>query len=120
MKYPNPAQEMLLALAEEHGIGEQVAGLLVGRRQSLLCNVPLSALLTARRSQIGISRSSMARRVGIAKSVLDDLEKGAPGVGKNPRLPTLRKLAVGYQLSLPQVLVAAIHSMEAAHRVRKN
>ena len=92
-----------------HGLRDQVAALLRDRPEPLLCAVPLSKLLTARREALGITRMELAQLAGMAHSRLFDYENATPGfLLKNPPIRTLEKLANAYQLPFPLVMSAAM------------
>jgi len=101
-------KELLLGLAEAHGVHVQVRELLQDRGQTKLQDWPLSRLLTRSREVSGFSKTEVARRGGPSRTVLLTLEQPTEKNRiRNPLLGTVLALSKGYQIPLALVINAA-------------
>ena len=100
---PDPAREMLLALAIFHGVPDEVAEAVKGKPSPRFQR--LDALLRDARVAQGLRLSDIHDRCGLSKSQLSFYENGQ---AKNPGLRTIRTLAYGYRLPLARVLISAL------------
>lgn len=97
---------MLLALAEQHGIEEQVAALLENKPP--LPKEQLGELLRQTRLSRGELCEEVHQRCNISRSQLGFYELGK--YPKRPGLRTLQAISYGYRIPFYRVLLAALNS----------
>ena len=97
---------MLLALAEHHGIGEEVAAAVKGKRGPK--REKLGPMLKAARLARGDNIKRVHERCNLARSTISDLEndesRAAPGIR------TIQALSYGYRVPFIRVLLAALNT----------
>lgn len=108
---------MLLALAEAHGIREEVAELVTAKAQRVAYeDDELGPLLSRHRKAYGYTMHDVHERSRISRSQISFYE-GANA--KNPGLRTVQALAYGYRLPFIRVMMAALNEINPRMNVRK-
>lgn len=107
---------MLLALAEAHGIQEQVAKALADTSGKVAHRgEELGPMLRRHRDVYGILIKEVHARSNISRSQLSFYESG---MAKNPGLRTLQALAYGYRLPFIRLLMASLNEINPRMSVR--
>lgn len=106
-------RQLMLALAQHHGVRNEVATLIVDRPDPPHAEVTLSALLRVARRAYGLSIADVIARGGPEKTVCGDFELGNRARFKNCKLSTLVRLAKGYSLPFPVIVSAALRQSGA-------
>ena len=121
-------REILLALAEMHGVRNRIAALLMDRPDPPQCRLPLHMLLRQHRVANGWTKEQVAARMNLPRKLVYELEAGRIDHKKNARMATLAAVAIGYQLPLGLILSATLRqagllpapgAVEKATRIRK-
>ena len=105
------AREILLALADLHGVRNQIAALLVDKPDPANSQEVLPVLLRASRHRLGLTIMGMSAKCGLSRSVLSCFEVGTFICYKNPRFQSMLKLAYGYEIPFPIVVASAMRQM---------
>lgn len=100
-------RELLVKLADYHGIGAEVRELVQDRPEPTLHKMGLPALLKKARDMNGRTVLGASKHGGLSNSVAQWHENH---VSVEPRIVTVVQLAVGYGLPYPVVLLAAMQS----------
>ena len=63
-------------------------------------SVPIGFRIRAARRERGLSQAALGARIGMVQTVVSNLERGV----HTPRMDTLKRIAQGLGLSLPELL----------------
>ena len=108
---------MMLALAEMHGLRDEVQALVDGLPEATEPDVgELGLLLRRHRNAYGYKIKDVHERSNISRSQLSFYESGQT---KNPGLRTIQALAYGYRLPFIRVLMASLSEIHPRMSVRK-
>lgn len=107
----DPARDMLLGLADQHGLGDEIAKLLKGRRRPR--RQVLSCLLKQRRRELGWNVDKIHERTNLSRSQIAGLETGRH---TTPGLRTVQALSYGYRISFAALIVAVLEEQDARTR----